>query len=179
MLGIMRRLPDAGRDHLGTRWIRLRAQPRSGPDADQDRLRGRQAVGAAHVAGAGIRARVRDPPGVATLEGEAEPFLDGCRVGPVWGTMWHGTLENDGFRRAWMTEIEGQRDRPGVRIGRAAYGARRETMINTLPTPWDPPGSGSAAGRIRLGPTVTVRAYRDRDRQREPRPAEPARRSPR
>ena len=36
---------------------------------------------------------------------EAEPFLDGCRVGQVWGTMWHGTLENDGFRRAWLAEV--------------------------------------------------------------------------
>ncbi|MDN5805545.1 MAG: cobyric acid synthase, partial [Microlunatus sp.] len=28
-----------------------------------------------------------------------EPFLDGYRVAQTWGTMWHGTLENDGFRR--------------------------------------------------------------------------------
>jgi adenosylcobyric acid synthase len=38
----------------------------------------------------------------------AEGFLDGCRAGPggaVWGTSWHGTLENDGFRRAFLTEV--------------------------------------------------------------------------
>ena len=38
----------------------------------------------------------------------AERFLDGCRAGPggaVWGTSWHGTLENDGFRRAFLTEV--------------------------------------------------------------------------
>ena len=34
-----------------------------------------------------------------------EPFLDGWRVGQVWGTMWHGTLENDDFRRAWLSEV--------------------------------------------------------------------------
>ena len=39
--------------------------------------------------------------GNAELEGEAEPFLDGWRRGQVWGTMWHGAWENDGFRRAW------------------------------------------------------------------------------
>jgi adenosylcobyric acid synthase len=55
--------------------------------------------------------------GVVTLDGrdgragrgeerEAEPFLaDGCRVGAVWGTSWHGTLENDGFRRAFLAEV--------------------------------------------------------------------------
>jgi adenosylcobyric acid synthase len=71
--------------------------------------------------------------GVADLEGEAEPFLEGCRVGSVWGTMWHGTLENDGFRRAWLGEIAGSAGsawRP--HSDAPAYAARRETMINTL-----------------------------------------------
>ena len=72
--------------------------------------------------------------GVAELDdGAAEPFLDGCRVGPVWGTMWHGTLENDGFRRAWLAEIAasaGSTWRPDPDA--PAYQARRETMINTL-----------------------------------------------
>ena len=39
---------------------------------------------------------------------DADRFLDGCRAGPggaVWGTSWHGTLENDGFRRAFLTEV--------------------------------------------------------------------------
>ena len=40
--------------------------------------------------------------GVASIGGAAEPFLDGCRVGSVWGTMWHGAFENDEFRRAWL-----------------------------------------------------------------------------
>ena len=35
----------------------------------------------------------------------AEPFLDGCRSGSVWGTSWHGTLENDQFRRAFLTDV--------------------------------------------------------------------------
>ena len=43
--------------------------------------------------------------GVAQIAGEAEPFLDGCRQGQVWGTMWHGAFENDDFRRAWLAEI--------------------------------------------------------------------------
>jgi adenosylcobyric acid synthase len=31
--------------------------------------------------------------------------LDGCRFGPVRGTLWHGILENDAFRRAYITEV--------------------------------------------------------------------------
>ena len=47
--------------------------------------------------------------------------------------MWHGTLENDSFRRAWLTEIAGSvgsawRPHPDA----PAYPARREAMINTL-----------------------------------------------
>jgi adenosylcobyric acid synthase len=71
--------------------------------------------------------------GVVTVTDDAEPFLDGARLGSVWGTMWHGTLENDGFRRRWLAEIaeaagSGWRPDPGA----AAYGARREAMIETL-----------------------------------------------
>jgi adenosylcobyric acid synthase len=44
--------------------------------------------------------------GVVTIDGiTGEPFLDGCRSGTVWGTSWHGTLENDEFRRAFLTQV--------------------------------------------------------------------------
>src|SRR5260370_40489202 len=42
--------------------------------------------------------------GIAPPDPGAEPFLDGCRAGAVWGTAWHGTLESDAFRRAFLTE---------------------------------------------------------------------------
>ncbi len=63
----------------------------------------------------------------------AEAFLDGCRAGAVWGTMWHGTLENDDFRRAWLGEIAAAagidwRPRPGA----PSFGDRRETMITIM-----------------------------------------------
>jgi adenosylcobyric acid synthase len=70
--------------------------------------------------------------GVAEVDG-AEPFLDGCRVGAVWGTMWHGALENDGFRRAWLSEIATTTGAPWRPTdGAPAYADRRETMIETL-----------------------------------------------
>ena len=70
--------------------------------------------------------------GVAEIDG-AEPFLDGCRVGAVWGTMWHGALENDGFRRAWLSEIAATTGAPWrPAAGAPAYADRRETMIDTL-----------------------------------------------
>lgn len=77
--------------------------------------------------------------GVSTSTGQAgptgpgEPFLDGWRCGQVWGTMWHGVYENDGFRRSWLTEVAraaGSRWRPEPDA--PAYGARRETMIDIL-----------------------------------------------
>jgi len=64
---------------------------------------------------------------------EAEPFLDGWRSGSVWGTTWHGTFENDGFRRAFLTEVASQ---AGVRWradpGAPGFAARRELMLDRL-----------------------------------------------
>lgn len=37
--------------------------------------------------------------------GEAEEFLGGARSGHVFGTMWHGCLEHDGFRAAFLAEV--------------------------------------------------------------------------
>ena len=69
-----------------------------------------------------------------TLEAvEAEPFLDGWRSGPVWGTTWHGALENDGFRRAFLAEVATQ---AGVRWradpNAPGFAARRESMLDRL-----------------------------------------------
>ena len=70
--------------------------------------------------------------GVAEVT-DGEPFLDGCRVGAVWGTMWHGAFENDGFRRAWLSEIAATTGSPWrTADGAPAYGDRREIMIDTL-----------------------------------------------
>jgi adenosylcobyric acid synthase len=47
--------------------------------------------------------------------------------------MWHGAFENDGFRRAWLCEIATAAKSEWRPVFAApTYGARRETMINTL-----------------------------------------------
>ena len=63
----------------------------------------------------------------------AEPFLDGCRSRSVWGTMWHGAFENDGFRRAWLTAVTGSGSTPfRAAEGTMGFGERRESMIDRL-----------------------------------------------
>ena len=71
--------------------------------------------------------------GVAHINGEAEAFLDGCRVGQVWGTMWHGALENDDFRRAWLAEVAAASGSTWLpRPDAPGFAGRREAMINEL-----------------------------------------------
>lgn len=36
--------------------------------------------------------------------GDDQPFLGGARCGQVFGTMWHGSLEGDDFRQAFLAE---------------------------------------------------------------------------
>jgi adenosylcobyric acid synthase len=67
------------------------------------------------------------------VDARGEPFLDGVRAGSVWGTMWHGALENDEFRRAWLAHIAAQAGspwRPGDRA--PGFVQRREAMLDRL-----------------------------------------------
>jgi len=45
--------------------------------------------------------------GVSRLlrDGDVEPFLDGWSSGGCYGTTWHGALESDAFRRAFLREV--------------------------------------------------------------------------
>ncbi|WP_410650860.1 cobyric acid synthase [Amycolatopsis sp. cmx-4-54] len=66
--------------------------------------------------------------GTVTATGPAESFLDGYRRGAVWGTMWHGAFENDGFRRAWLGEVADWSPADGA----PGFGALRESMLDRL-----------------------------------------------
>ncbi|MGW7617883.1 cobyric acid synthase [Streptomyces antimycoticus] len=71
--------------------------------------------------------------GVAELlDGAEEPFLDGCRVGSVWGTHWHGSLESDGFRRAFLRRVAAAAGRAFVPAPDTRFGELREEQLDRL-----------------------------------------------
>jgi adenosylcobyric acid synthase len=71
--------------------------------------------------------------GVAVVdEAGAEPFLDGCRSGAVWGTSWHGTMENDAFRRAFLAEVAALAGRDFVPAPGTDFAALREARLDVL-----------------------------------------------
>ncbi|MGQ0467330.1 MAG: cobyric acid synthase [Sporichthyaceae bacterium] len=70
--------------------------------------------------------------GVATPDPGAEVFLDGCRRGAVWGTTWHGVMESDQFRRAFLTDVAaaaGANWRPGPPV---RFAEVREARLDAL-----------------------------------------------
>ncbi|WP_210503079.1 cobyric acid synthase [Nocardioides xinjiangensis] len=63
-----------------------------------------------------------------------EEFLGGARAGAVFGTMWHGSLEGDDFRRALLTEVAtaaGAAYEPGD-VGFAEMRERRLDLLGDL-----------------------------------------------
>jgi len=70
--------------------------------------------------------------GVVTLDDGADPFLDGARAGSVFGTTWHGALENDGFRRAFLTEVARIAGRRFVAAPDTDFAAVREARLDAL-----------------------------------------------
>ena len=61
-----------------------------------------------------------------------ESFLDGCRRGAVWGTSWHGVLENDEFRRAFLTEVAAQAGREFTPAPGTDFAALRQARLDVL-----------------------------------------------
>ncbi|MCW2877436.1 MAG: hypothetical protein JWQ95_1536 [Sphaerisporangium sp.] len=72
--------------------------------------------------------------GTVTFNGGegVEPFLDGCRVGAVWGTTWHGALENDDFRRAFLADVASKAGRDFVPASDVSFAGLRETHLDAL-----------------------------------------------
>ena len=72
--------------------------------------------------------------GVVTLRhgATAEQFLDGFRRGAVWGTTWHGALESDGFRRAFLCEVAELAGRDFVPAPDVSFAAVRAARLDAL-----------------------------------------------
>lgn len=58
--------------------------------------------------------------------------LDGCRVGQTWGTHWHGSLESDGFRRAFLREVASAAGRRFVPADDTSFAGLREEQLDRL-----------------------------------------------
>jgi len=58
--------------------------------------------------------------------------LDGCRVGATTGTLWHGALENDGFRRAFLARVAAATGRRFVGSPDTSFEAARQSRLDAL-----------------------------------------------
>ncbi|MEU2605952.1 cobyric acid synthase [Streptomyces albus] len=70
--------------------------------------------------------------GEAFLTGADGRALDGCRAGTVWGTHWHGSLESDGFRRAFLRQVAADAGRAFVPAPDTRFAALREEQLDRL-----------------------------------------------
>jgi adenosylcobyric acid synthase len=70
--------------------------------------------------------------GVVRVTGQAGPFPGGCRSGAVFGTAWHGTLECDDFRRAFLAEVAALAGRDFTPQPDTSFVAIRQARLDTL-----------------------------------------------
>ncbi|MFI5795643.1 cobyric acid synthase [Streptomyces sp. NPDC051677] len=70
--------------------------------------------------------------GEAFISDGAGHRLDGCRVGQTWGTHWHGSLESDGFRRAFLREVAAAAGRRFVPAADTSFAGLREEQLDRL-----------------------------------------------
>ncbi|ONI69340.1 cobyric acid synthase CobQ [Kribbella sp. ALI-6-A] len=69
--------------------------------------------------------------GVVEVTGDAEEFPGGCRSGVVWGTIWHGLLDDDAARHRFLGEIAGLTGKRGP-DGTVSFAGLREDRLNRL-----------------------------------------------
>ncbi len=56
---------------------------------------------------------------------------EGCRIGSTLGTSWHGVMESDGFRRALLKWVAGERGLDWI-PGDESFAAAREAQLEKL-----------------------------------------------
>ena len=66
------------------------------------------------------------------VDGDAFFADEGCARGPVSGTLWHGLFENDGWRRAYLTEVATRAHKHFVADVDHNFATRREGRLDTL-----------------------------------------------
>jgi adenosylcobyric acid synthase len=54
----------------------------------------------------------------------------GVMRGAVFGTHWHGLLDNDDFRRAWLTRVADAAGRSGFAVAEINVAARRDAQLD-------------------------------------------------
>ena len=64
--------------------------------------------------------------------GAGDDFPGGTRSGAVFGTMWHGCLEGDAFRSAWLRLVSGLAGRSGLETGAVSFAGARERRIDAI-----------------------------------------------
>jgi len=69
--------------------------------------------------------------GRVTRADGVEEFLGGARRGPVFGTMWHGSLEGDEFRQSFLSEVASAAGRTW-RPSATGFAAAREARLDLL-----------------------------------------------
>jgi adenosylcobyric acid synthase len=69
--------------------------------------------------------------GVVSVGGDAAGFPGGCRVGATWATIWHGLLDDDATRHAFLTEVAALTGKPAP-DGSVSFAARREARLDAL-----------------------------------------------
>ena len=66
-----------------------------------------------------------------SANGSCNGDVEGCRIGTTFGTAWHGVLESDGFRRAFLRRVAGERGLDWI-AGDEPFAARREAQLDRL-----------------------------------------------
>ncbi|CAA9435954.1 MAG: Cobyric acid synthase [uncultured Rubrobacteraceae bacterium] len=63
--------------------------------------------------------------------GSRDGGTEGCRTGSIFGISWHGVFESDGFRRAFLRRVAGERGLDWV-AGDEPFAAHREAQLDKL-----------------------------------------------
>jgi adenosylcobyric acid synthase len=81
--------------------------------------------GAVEVSG-GVR------PWFTGMPGDDAAALDGCQIGAVSGTLWHGIFENDVFRQSYLTEAARIAGRDFAPAAHTCFAAARRAQFDAL-----------------------------------------------